>query len=107
MSSSLPPLVIEAAISPFRSDTPVEHLAGVIREAKATLAAGAGIVHHHHDSRLDTPEAIEAMIDFGTQVLDEYPGAAVPRHLERPYRNRALGPFWCRSPRRACSVWLR
>ena len=75
MSRSSPPVVIEAAVSPFRSDTPVNDAGGVVREAKAALAAGAAIVHHHHDSRLDAAPAIDAMISFGRQVLDQYPGA--------------------------------
>ncbi|MFM2070767.1 MAG: hypothetical protein RLZZ623_1030 [Actinomycetota bacterium] len=74
-SSSLAPVIIEAAISPFRSEAPVEDASGVAREAIACLAAGAAIVHHHHDARLGEAEAIDAMIAVGREVLAEHPSA--------------------------------
>lgn len=69
------PLIIEAAVCPFRSDAPVDDVAGVIREANACVDAGAAIVHHHHDSRLGPAESIEALIDVSRAVLDAHPDA--------------------------------
>jgi uncharacterized protein (DUF849 family) len=68
-STSTLPVVIEAAISPFRTDAPVEDAAGLVREALACLDAGAGIIHHHHDSRLAEADAVAALIAFGHEVL--------------------------------------
>jgi uncharacterized protein (DUF849 family) len=50
-SSSEAPVVIEAAITPVRKGEPLHQ--DVVSEAKACLAAGAAIIHHHHDFRLD------------------------------------------------------
>lgn len=69
------PVMIEAAISPFRTDAPVADASGLAAEAKACLAAGAAIVHHHHDNRLDAAEAIAALIGFSRTVLAEHPDA--------------------------------
>jgi 3-keto-5-aminohexanoate cleavage enzyme len=73
--STTRPVVIEAAVSPFRTDTPVEDAAGVVREALDSIAAGAGIVHHHHDARLDTDDSIAALIATSEAILREHPQA--------------------------------
>ena len=67
------PVVIEAAITPLRWGVPAQTATEMADEAKACIAAGAGIVHHHHDMRLTADEAALQLIDVGEQVLDEYP----------------------------------
>ena len=69
------PLVIEAAISPFRYGAPVFDAAGMISEAKQCLAAGAGIVHHHHDFGASEADAIHEMVGVGQAILEAYPEA--------------------------------
>jgi 3-keto-5-aminohexanoate cleavage enzyme len=69
------PLVIEAAISPFRPDAPVADATGVIEESIACIRAGSAIIHHHHDQRLARDEAIGCMIDTCRSILRECPGA--------------------------------
>ncbi len=69
------PLIIEAAIAPFRADAPVMEVNDLVGEAKACLAAGAAVVHYHHDTRLRQAEAIAALIAFGKNVLSAYPDA--------------------------------
>lgn len=69
------PVIIEAAIAPFRADAPVASPAELVDDAKACLAAGAAIVHHHHDTRLERDAAIAALIAFSRSVLDAHPGA--------------------------------
>lgn len=69
------PVLIEAAICPFRPDAPVLDDDSVIAEARACLDAGAAIVHHHHDTRLDPAAALDALIAFGTEVHRTHPHA--------------------------------
>jgi 3-keto-5-aminohexanoate cleavage enzyme len=69
------PLVIEAAVSPFRAGAPVDDAARVIDESNECLAAGAGIIHHHHDTRLPPDKAIAALIEVSRAILAEHPGA--------------------------------
>jgi hypothetical protein len=71
------PVVIEAAISPLRRDVPAQTTAELIAEAKLCLAAGAGIVHHHHDNRLDAMASTQQMIDVSEAVLSSYPSALI------------------------------
>lgn len=69
------PLVIEAAICPYRPGEPVHDGAGMAEEGKACLAAGAAIVHHHHDMRFDAQDAIREMVGMARAVKQAYPDA--------------------------------
>jgi 3-keto-5-aminohexanoate cleavage enzyme len=69
------PVVIEAAISPLRRDIPAQTTTEIILEANACLAAGAGIVHHHHDNRLDATASTQQLISVSEAVLAKYPSA--------------------------------
>ena len=72
---SLGPVVIEAAITPFRYGAPVFDADGMIREALQCLDAGAGIVHHHHDFGADEAAAIAEMVSVGRAIVEAYPQA--------------------------------
>ena len=50
-------VVIEVAITPLRWGVPAQSVEQMVAEANACIEAGAGIVHHHHDMRLDEPAA--------------------------------------------------
>jgi 3-keto-5-aminohexanoate cleavage enzyme len=76
-SISEAPVLIEAAITPLRTGAPVLEAEEMVSEAKACLAAGAAIVHHHHDFRLDRQDAIQQNVDVEEQILAEYPSALV------------------------------
>lgn len=67
------PVVIEAAITPFRRGEPVQDADAMAAEARSCLTAGAGIIHHHHDLRLDEDAAIEEMLTFGRAVRHQFP----------------------------------
>lgn len=69
------PLVIEAAICPYRPGQPVFDRDGMVAEAKTCFAAGAGIIHHHHDMRLDEGAATEEMVSMGRAVKAACPDA--------------------------------
>lgn len=69
------PLVIEAAICPYRPGEPVFDVTGMIAEAKACLAAGAAIVHHHHDMRMDETGSTAEMVSLGRAVTASFPDA--------------------------------
>lgn len=69
------PVVIEAAVSPFRPDAPVHDQSSLEHEVRACLAAGAGIVHYHHDARLAADAAVDSMIGLCRDVTADYPGA--------------------------------
>ncbi|WAH97767.1 3-keto-5-aminohexanoate cleavage protein [Arthrobacter sp. MMS18-M83] len=71
------PLVIETAMSGVVANTGGEEqtTAGIVTEAKNCLAAGAGIVHIHHDFSLGLDDAIAQVIDINRRVLSEHPGA--------------------------------
>jgi 3-keto-5-aminohexanoate cleavage enzyme len=71
------PVVVEAAISPLRRDIPAQTTDEIIQEANACLAAGAGIVHHHHDNRLDAQASTQQLIDVSEAVLANYPWALI------------------------------
>jgi 3-keto-5-aminohexanoate cleavage enzyme len=62
------PVVIEAAISPLRWDEPAQTVDEIVSDARACIAAGAGIVHFHHDMRLDETAAIRQLLDTGEGV---------------------------------------
>jgi 3-keto-5-aminohexanoate cleavage enzyme len=75
MSDSYAPVLIEAAITPLRKGAPVQTADQTVDEAIASLAAGAAIIHHHHDFTLDEPAAIAEVIDVETRILAAYPHA--------------------------------
>lgn len=89
MASTAPgwttPLVIEAAICPYRPGQPVYDGAGMVEESKACLSAGAAIVHHHHDMRFGAQDAIREMVDMARAVKRDYPDALLyPDFLTGP-----------------------
>lgn len=75
MKTAERPVLIEAAIAPFRADAPVTAQSDLIQEAKTCLEAGAAIVHYHHDTRLERDQAIASLIAIGKAVLGAYPDA--------------------------------
>jgi 3-keto-5-aminohexanoate cleavage enzyme len=75
MSDSHGPVLIEAAITPLRKGAPVQTADQTVDEAVASLAAGAAIIHHHHDFTLAEPTAIAEVIDVETRILAAYPHA--------------------------------
>lgn len=71
------PVIIETAITPLRKGEPVQSTEAMISEGKASLAAGAGIVHHHHNFQLPADEAIQQIITVQKAILDEYPSTVI------------------------------
>lgn len=69
--------VIEAAITPLRFGAPVQTVDDMVREALACISAGAGIVHHHHDMRLEEGEATWQMTETGRRILERHPGTLI------------------------------
>jgi uncharacterized protein (DUF849 family) len=69
------PVVVEAAISPFRPDAPVHDQHALKEEVRECLDAGAGVVHYHHDARLDRDEAIDSMIGLCREIAATHPTA--------------------------------
>ncbi|MCW2497521.1 3-keto-5-aminohexanoate cleavage protein, partial [Jatrophihabitans sp.] len=67
------PVVIEAAISPLRRDVPAQSIAEIVADARACIAAGAGIVHFHHDMRLDDEAATRQLVDIGIGIHESAP----------------------------------
>ena len=74
---NLGPVIIEAAVSPFRFGEPAHLTEETIAEADACVAAGAGIIHHHHDMRLDEAAAIAQLVAIGRGIQDRHPGTLV------------------------------
>ncbi|HVV08020.1 3-keto-5-aminohexanoate cleavage protein [Amycolatopsis sp.] len=73
------PLVIEVAMSPVVANAGGDELStsSIIEEAAKCFAAGAGIVHCHHDFSLSLDDAISQVIEVNRGILKEYPGALV------------------------------
>ncbi|MEE2059144.1 3-keto-5-aminohexanoate cleavage protein [Rhodococcus artemisiae] len=69
------PAVIESAISPFRRGEPLKSLAATAFDAVECLTAGASIIHHHHDFRLDVSGTVDEMTDLGRRIHNEHPAA--------------------------------
>ncbi|KJE25376.1 hypothetical protein FF36_00509 [Frankia torreyi] len=69
------PVVIEAAISPLRDGRQLQTTEELIAQARESLAAGAGIIHHHHNFRLARDEAVAQVLRIQREVLDTYPDA--------------------------------
>lgn len=80
MRTSERPLLIECAVTPLV--TPIQTTEEMIHEAKEALAAGASIIHHHHDYKLSKFEGIKQMITVGKGILESYPHAFIyPNYL--------------------------
>ena len=71
------PAVIEVAITPLRWDAPAQTVDTMVAEAIACLDAGAGIVHHHHDMRLDEDAATQQIRAVGAGIQAAHPGTLV------------------------------
>jgi uncharacterized protein (DUF849 family) len=63
------PAVIEVAITPLRWDEPAQTVEQMVTEAISCIDAGAGIVHHHHDMRLEPRDASAQLTEVGRQIL--------------------------------------
>lgn len=70
------PLVIEAAISSVVANAGGREPSTeqIIDEARACIAAGAGIIHCHHNFSLSRADAIAQCIAVNRGVLDTHPG---------------------------------
>lgn len=77
MQSEPSPVVIEAAITPLLRGVPAQSVDDMVAEAVACVDAGAGIIHHHHDNRLDADGATVELIETGRRILDARPGTLV------------------------------
>ncbi|MGD9794806.1 MAG: 3-keto-5-aminohexanoate cleavage protein [Acidimicrobiia bacterium] len=71
------PVIIEAAITPLRRGVPAQSVEDMVADAVGCIDAGAGIIHHHHDMRLDDAGSIQQLIDTGRRILDAHPGALI------------------------------
>jgi 3-keto-5-aminohexanoate cleavage enzyme len=69
--------VIEVAISQAQVCGLTPSADEMVREASACIQAGAGIVHHHHDTRLAETEAVDQMIATGLGIQALHPSALV------------------------------
>jgi 3-keto-5-aminohexanoate cleavage enzyme len=75
--SASSPVVIEAAITPLRWNEPAQTVDQMVAEGNRCIKAGAGIVHHHHDMRLDEAAAIAALLHTAEGILAVHPEALV------------------------------
>jgi uncharacterized protein (DUF849 family) len=69
--------IIEVAITPLRWDQPAQTVEQMVAEALSCIDAGAGIVHHHHDMRLEPRDATAQLTEVGRRVLAARPGTLV------------------------------
>jgi len=92
------PLVIEAAITPYRFDVPAQPMDKIIQEAKDCLAAGAALIHHHHDFHAPREEGARQMVAIEKAILEAYPEALMyPDYLKGDAlweRNAHLRPLY-------------
>ena len=75
LGTSEMPVVIEAAITPLRFGEAVQSMQETIDESRACLAAGAAIIHHHHDFSAPREEGIRQMVGIQAGILEAFPGA--------------------------------
>ncbi len=70
------PLVIETAISVVVANAGGKEptTENIVQEAKACIAAGAGIIHCHHDFALSRADSIAQCIAVNKAVLEAHPG---------------------------------
>jgi hypothetical protein len=86
------PVVIEAAVTPLRAGAPIQPAEQTIQDAKACLAAGASIIHHHHDFRLPRAEATQQIIHIGKSILQSFPHALIyPDYIAGGEADKAMG----------------
>jgi uncharacterized protein (DUF849 family) len=71
------PAIIEAAITPLRWGEPARTIEEMVSDADACISAGAGIVHHHHDMRLDAAAATDQLIETGRRILASHPNTLI------------------------------
>lgn len=71
------PLVIEAAICPYRPGPPVFDGEGMLLQSLECIDAGAAVIHHHHDMRMDAGAATNEMVTLGRAVKAARPGAVL------------------------------
>ena len=69
------PVLIEAAITPLRFGEAVQSMDATIDEARACLAAGAAIIHHHHDFSAPRTEGVRQMVGIQSGILEAFPDA--------------------------------
>ncbi|WP_075790703.1 3-keto-5-aminohexanoate cleavage protein [Massilia putida] len=86
------PVVIEAAVTPLRKGAPLQPAQATVSEATECLAAGAAIIHYHHDFRLERSAATGQIIDIGKAILADFPHALYyPDYIAGRDEDRALG----------------
>lgn len=68
------PLIIEAAVTPYRPGQPLATVEETIAYAIQSVKEGASVIHHHHDFRLGVEQATTEMIAIGEGIAREYPG---------------------------------
>ncbi|WP_050460672.1 3-keto-5-aminohexanoate cleavage protein [Herbaspirillum autotrophicum] len=91
-SVSETPVVIEAAVTPLRAGVPLQPAEQTIVDAKACLAAGASVIHHHHDFRLPREEATQQIIHIGKSILQDYPSALIyPDYIAGGPADKSMG----------------
>ena len=73
MTARTKPVVIEAAISPLRWGLPVQTVDEMVAISNACIKAGAGIVHYHHDMRLEEPQAIANLVATSQGIKADNP----------------------------------
>lgn len=71
------PALIEVAVSPLRRGIPAQTVERIVHDSIASIDAGAGIVHHHHDMRLDDEASTRQLIEIGRQIQAARPGSLV------------------------------
>jgi 3-keto-5-aminohexanoate cleavage enzyme len=71
------PLFIESAITPYRPGEPTRNADGTVATANECLAAGARIIHYHHDFRLNAEDSLAEMIAISKGILAEHPAAVL------------------------------
>jgi len=88
------PVVIEAAITPFRRGEPVRDVEGTAANAIESISAGAAIIHHHHDFRLGKEESIAEFIELGQKILTAQPEAILyPDFIASPDFSEKISHF--------------
>ena len=68
------PIIIEAAISPLRWGSPAQSVDTIVEEALGCVAAGAGIIHYHHDMRLSSEDGVAALVETARRIEEQAPG---------------------------------
>lgn len=71
------PLVIEAAICPYRPGPPVFDGADMLAQSLECIDAGAVVIHHHHDMRMSAEAATTEMVTLGCGVKARRPNAVL------------------------------